>query len=150
MTEERSFVWGYRTAHCVKGIAMFLAAVALNTWYAVQAQTTFVRVIPVVIGAFFIHMTFLMTRFLVSRLRGKRRIVVGARTLTSPTGVLRSQRDVEIPYGEMRDVIAAGGEKGKLQIQHRGGTLEIERTMLGTDGEFDELVGVIRKRLARV
>ena len=128
---------------------MFLAAAALNVWYAVQAQPTFVRVIPLVVGAFFVHLTILMARGLVSRMRGKRKIVVGARTLTSPTGVSRSQRDVEIPYTEMRDVIATGGEKGKLQIRHRGGTLEIERTMLGTDGEFDVLVGAIRKRLAR-
>jgi hypothetical protein len=49
----------------------------------------------------------------------------------------------------MRDVVATGGEKGKLVIQHKGGTLDIDRMMLASDGEFDELIGAVRKHVGR-
>ena len=143
---ERSFVYGFRVGHCVRGIAMFLGAVAIDVWYYLEAQTTVTRVIPGVIGVFFLWMAGVMTMWLVRRKTGAKKIVVGSRALSTPVGVRVSRPDVEIPFADMREVVATGGEKGKLKITYKGGELEIDRLMLGSDGEFDELVGLVRKR----
>ena len=150
MAEERTFVYGFRSSHCIRAIAMFGAAAMLDAWWVMGAGTTVGRAIPAVIGGFFLFMVFQMTRLLVARKTGKRKIVVGGRTLVAPTGVFSSQPDVELAYRDMRDVVAAGGQNGKLQIKHPAGTLEIDRLMLANDGEFDELVGAIRKRVKEV
>jgi hypothetical protein len=141
---ERAFVYGFRVGHCVRAIAMFAAASALDVWYFTNGTTTLTRVIPGVIGAFFLYMTFVMSLWLWRRKTGRRKIVVGSRGLTAPAKF--SSPDVEILYADMREVVASGGEKGRLQIHHKGGTLEIDRLMIGSDGEFDELVGAVRKR----
>ena len=142
-------MYGFRTAHCVRGIVMFTAAVGIDLWYLSQATSTLGRAIPTVLGAFCIYMAALMTVWLVRRQRGSRKIVVGPRSLVMPPGLTKAQTALDIPYAQMRDVVAAGGENGKLRLEHDGGTLVIERMMLATDNEFDELVGAVRKRIAR-
>ena len=143
-------MYGFRTTHCVRAIVMFAIVAVIDVWWMFQANTTVSRVLFGAVGAVCFFVLFNMTIWLVSRLRGTRRIVVGSKTLKSPTGVLGPKEDVEIAYADMKEVVAkGGGEKGKLKIKHAGGTLEIDRLMLANDHEFDELVGAVRKRVAR-
>ena len=143
-------MYGFRITHCVRAIVMFAIVAGVDAWWMMQANTTLSRVLFGAVGAVCFFVLFNMTIWLVSRLRGTRRIIVGPRTLKSPTGVLGAHQDVEIAYADMKDVVAkGGGEKGKLKIKHGNGVLEIDRLMLANDHEFDELVGAVRKRVAK-
>ena len=149
MAADRSFVFGFRTGHCVRGIVLFGGVAILDLGWALFATSTVIRAVNGVVAALLALLAAQMVRHLVARVRGTRRVVVGARMLTSPTGFALGSPTAEIAYGDMRDVTATGGEKGRVRITHPRGTLEIDRLMLGSDGELDELVGVLRKRVRR-
>lgn len=86
MAADRSFVFGFRTGHCVRGIVLFGGVAILDLGWALFATSTVIRAVNGVVAALLALLAAQMVRHLVARVRGTRRVVVGARMLTSPTG----------------------------------------------------------------
>ncbi len=149
MADEHSFIYGFRVGHCAKAIALFLSASVLDIWQVIATHSTFTRILCGAIGAFFLYLTYVMSRWLVYRRQGRRKIVVGAKALTAPSAMLFSAPMMEIPYAQMRSATASPGKQGRLLIDSELGPLEISRGMLGTDAEFDKLTTLVQQRIAR-
>ena len=149
MTDEHSFIYGFRVGHCVNAIALFLSAVVFDVWRIVEARSMATRVLCGAIAAFFAYMTYMMARWLVTRRQGRIKIVVGAKALSAPSATLLKAPVLVIPYAQMRTATASPGKQGKLVIDSELGPLEIGRQMLATDAEFDKLTTLVQQRIAR-
>jgi hypothetical protein len=145
MADEHSFIYGFRIGHCAKGMFIFATGAAVDLYFALEAQTTWGRVICGVVGAFFLYMAAMMTAWLFARRRGTRRIVVGSKVLTAPEGLSFSSPSREIAYAEMRSVVT---KNGTLTIASKQAPLEIHQQMLGSDAELDKLTTLVQQRVA--
>ncbi len=144
--DERSFIYGFSVAHCVEGIAIFLAGVGLGAYRVLYGRTTFSQVVGGVVGAFFLYMTVAMAVWLVRRRQGRRRIVVGAASVSAPRDMRWRSPTIEVSYRDITGVTKTAGKKGALRIAHGEGALVIPRQMLGTQAEFDELASLVQQR----
>lgn len=136
----RSFRYGPRLKVTAPLTLVFLAVAAEMTMLAIPASFAW-RIAFVTLDALALLIALSMGREIVSRLRGKRRIVVTGRELTVP-----EHPPITIPYRDIRKLELTGepGFKRVLEITHAGGKLEIPGVMLGSVGELDEIHGLIK------
>jgi hypothetical protein len=142
---QRSFHYGARLTVTVPLAAVFMAAASEMVVLALSASFYW-RIAFVIIASLTILFALAMVREVLVRVRGKRKIVIAARTLIMP-GVDRGGAVVTIPYRDIRKlelVGAGGGFKRVLKIGHTHGELEISGVMLGSVGELDEIHGLIK------
>ena len=124
--------------------AVFLAVSAEMVLLAVAATTTW-RLVFGFIASLAGLLALAMVRESITRLRGKRQIVIGARELIMP-GMDRATRGATVSFRDIRKLELTGprGFNRVLKINHANGDLEISGVMLGSVGELDEIHGLLK------
>jgi hypothetical protein len=141
----RSFRYGARLTVTIPLAAVFIAAATEMVVLALSASLYW-RIAFVIIASLVTLFALAMVREVLVRVRGKRQIVIAARTLIMP-GADRGSAVVTIPYRDIRKLelsAGGGGFKRVLKIGHTHGELVISGVMLGSVGELDEIHGLIK------
>lgn len=138
MRGTRTFRYGPRLKLTAPMAAMFglVAAEMMMIGFARDGAWRYAFAAVGGVSAFF---AVALIREVVARLRGKKRIVVGAKELVMADG-----KTIEL---KAITAVAIAGDKGfrrELRIEHPAGVATVSGVMLGTTHELDELLGLLR------